>query len=132
MCPFVHANYFILGSAVAASFAFGYFWYGPLFGKVWAQLMGIQTGKSSPKSSALLLTLLGTVLTVFVLAYFVKIYKPYCAFGAAFFVWLGFYLPRLLGSVAWENHSWKLFALNAVYYFLNLQLIATVLFFWRS
>jgi len=129
MCPFVHANYLVLFSAVVASFVFGYFWYGPLFGKDWAQLSGLKKGE--PKPWAYPLTLLGTVFTVFVLAYIIKIYQPYCSFGAAFFIWLGFYLPRLLGAVAWEGHSYKLFALNAAYYLLNLQLIAAILLFWR-
>ncbi len=131
MCPFTHANYLVLASAVVASFVFGYLWYGPLFGKTWAQLMGIKKGECKPKPWALPLTLLGTVLTTFVLAYILYIYRPYCSYGAAFFIWLGFYLPRLFGSMAWEGWSWKLFALNAAYYFLNLQLITAILVFWR-
>ncbi len=130
MCPFTHANYLVLGAAVAASFVFGFLWYGPLFGKTWAQLMGIKMGEYKPKPWALPLTLLGTVLTTFVLAYILYIYRPYCTYGAAFFIWLGFYLPRLFGSVTWEGKPWKLFALNAAYYFLNLQLITAVLTFW--
>ena len=130
MCPFTHTNYLAMVSAVVASFVFGYLWFGPLFGKTWAQLMGKKIEDCKPKPWALALTLFGTVLTTFVLAYFMYIYKPYCAYGAAFFIWLGFYLPRLLGSVTWEGQPWKLFALNAAYYFLNLQLITAVLTFW--
>jgi hypothetical protein len=29
----------------------------------------------------------------------------------------GFYVPVLLSGVAWENKSWKLFGINAGYYF---------------
>jgi Protein of unknown function (DUF1761) len=130
MCPFTHANYLVLGAAVVSSFIFGYLWYGPLFGKTWAQLMGIKMGEFKPKPWALPLTLLGTVLTTFVLSFILYIYKPYCPYGAAFFIWLGFYLPRLLGCVTWEGQPWKLFALNAAYYFLNLQLITAVLTIW--
>ncbi len=131
MCPFTHANYLVLGLAVVASFVFGFLWYGPLFGKTWAQLMGIKIGECKHKPWALPLTLLGTVLTTFVLAYVLYIYRPYCPYGAAFFVWLGFYVPLLFGSVTWEGRPWKLFALNATYYFLNLQLITAILVFWR-
>jgi hypothetical protein len=88
-------------------------------------------GECKPKAWALPLTLLGTALTTFVMAYVLYIYKPYCTFGAAFFIWLGFYLPLLFGSVTWEGRPWKLFALNAAYYFFNLQLIAAILAFWR-
>lgn len=132
MCPFIHANYLILGLAVVASFIFGYLWYGPLFGKTWAELVGLKIeGCNKPKAWALPLTLLGTILTTFVLAYILYIYKPYCTYGAAFFVWAGFYLPLLAGAVTWEGKPWKLFILNAAYNFLNLQLIAAVLTFWR-
>ncbi len=131
MCPYTHANYLVLGTAVVASFIFGYLWYGPLFGKTWAQLMGLKAGERKIKPWAYPLTLLGVVLTVFVLGYFLYIYKPYCTFGGAFFIWLGFYLPHNFGSVTWEGKPWKLFAINAVYSFLNLQLIAAILTLWR-
>lgn len=132
MCPFTHANYLVLAAAVAASFVFGFLWYGPVFGKTWAGLMGMKIDKcNKPAPWAIPLTLLGTVLTTFVMAYVLYIYKPYCTYGAAFFIWLGFYVPLLFSSVTWEGKPWKLFALNAAYYFLNLQLIAAVLTFWR-
>ena len=134
MCPFIHANYLVLGSAIVASFLFGYLWYGPIFGKTWVALVGLAVKSAEhnkPKPWALPLTLLGTILTTFVLAYILSIYKPYCAYGAAFFIWAGFYLPLLTGSVTWEGKPWKLLFLNGAYNFLNLQLIAAILSFWR-
>ena len=133
MCPLTHAHYFVLGLAVIASFFFGFLWYGPIFGKLWAELMALKMEKChKPKPSAFALTFFGTVLTTFVLAYFLNIYKPYCTYGAAFFIWLGFYIPLLFSSVTWEGRPWKLFALNAAYYFLNLQFITAVLTLGRS
>ena len=131
MCPLMHANYLVLASAAVASFVFGFLWYGPIFGKVWAQLVGLKAGECKSKAWGLPLTFLGTILTVIVLDYILYIYKPYCAFGAAFFVWLGFCLPLHLGPVTFEGKPWKLFALNASYTFLNLQLLATILTYWR-
>ena len=134
MCPFIHANYLVLILAVAASFFFGFIWYGPLFGKTWAQLSGIKFVEGEcckPKIESLALTLLGTVFTTLVLAYFLNIYKPYCSFGAAFFIWLGFYLPLLFSTIAWEGKPWKLFALNGIFYFLNLQLISVILLYLK-
>jgi len=131
MCPFTHANYLVLGLAVAASFIFGFLWFGPLFGKTWFQLTNLKKEDCKIKPWSYPLTILGTVLTTTVLAFFLQIYKPYCTFGAAFFIWLGFYLPRYFGDVTWEHKPWKLFAINAAYSFLNLQLIATILTLWR-
>ena len=130
MCPITHESKLAIGLAVVASFIFGYLWYGPLFGKTWAGLMGFKMDESKcgkPPVSALLLTLLGTAFTTFAMAYILGIYKPCCNFGAALLIWLGFYVPLLFGTVAWEGKPWKLFALNAAFYLLNLQLIAAIL-----
>lgn len=134
MCPITHVSYLVLAATVIVSFVFGFLWYGPLFGKTWAQLMGKKfedCKDKKPETSALLLTLLGTALTTFGLAYILQISKPYCSFGAAFFIWLGFYVPLLLGTVTWEGKPWKLFVLNGAFYFLNLQLITAILTYWR-
>ena len=45
---------------------------------------------------------------------------------AAFFTWLGFYLPQDLGRIAWENASWKLFFINTCYHFLSLFIAAMI------
>jgi hypothetical protein len=49
------------------------------------------------------------------------------ACSAAFFTWLGFYFPVDLGSVAWENKSWKLFFINTGYHFAMLLVAAIIL-----
>ena len=133
MCPITHGSLLAMGIAVFVSFMFGYVWFGPLFGKVWAELMGIKMDESKcgkPPVSSLILTLVGTVFTTMVLAYILT-YKPSCNFGAALFIWLGFYVPVQMGVVLWEGKPWKLFALNVSYYFLNLQLIAAILTYIR-
>ena len=133
MCPITHTNLLALALAVVASFIFGFLWYGPLFGKTWAKWMGFNTEgcTGKPPVSSLVLTILGTALTTFVMAYFLNTAKISCNFGTAVMVWAGFYIPLLLGAVTWERRPWKLFALNAAYYFLNLQLIAAILTYVR-
>jgi len=129
MCPITHESKLAIALAVVASFVFGYLWYGPLFGKTWAGLMGFKMTAEckKPLVSSLLLTLLGTALTAFALAYILGIYKPYCNSATALLVWFGFYVPLLLGAVTWERKPVKLFMLNAAFNLLNLQLIAAVL-----
>jgi len=134
MCPITHFSYLAIGVAVVASFIFGFLWYGPVFGKTWAGLMGFKMDSSKcgkPPVSSLLLTLLGTALTTFVMAYILYHSQLYCSFGVAFMIWLGFYVPLLFGTVTWEGKPWKLFGLNVVYYLLNLQLIAAILTYLR-
>jgi hypothetical protein len=146
MQPAITINFGAITAAVFASFVFGWLWYGPLFGKTWARLMGLSPDVK-PGSSVILrgmaLTLLGTFLTAYVLAHSTNVWRasvwgagvdqPAHVYGffSGFFTWLGFYVPMLLGQTAWERKSWTLFALNAAYHFLNLQVIAMILAYWR-
>jgi Protein of unknown function (DUF1761) len=50
---------------------------------------------------------------------------------SAIFTWLGFFLPVDLGTVAWENKSWKLFFINTGYHLATLLVAATILTLWR-
>ena len=130
MCPITHQSLLALGLSVVAAFIFGFLWYGPLFGKKWAELAGFKMDKEccgKPPIASLLITLAGNVSTVCVLAYLIGNGKFCCNASAAFMVWIGFYVPLMLGTVVWEQRPWKFFLLNASYAFLSLQLITAVL-----
>ncbi len=130
MCPITHFSFLALGVSVVAAYIFGAVWYGPLFGKRWAELAGFKMDKESsgkPPVSALVMTLAGTVLMVSVLAFIINSGKFSCSYSAALWVWAGFYVPQMLGSVAWEKRPWGFFGINAAYTFLNLQLVAAIL-----
>lgn len=133
MCPITHFSFLALGLSIVAAFIFGALWYGPILGKAWAECIGINFDKDSckgkPPVSALLFTLAGTVSTVIVLAYILGNCKLCCPMSGAFMVWIGFYVPLQLGPVTWERRPWKFFAINAVYAFLSLQLVAAILTF---
>ena len=133
MCPITHTNLLILLGITVISFIFGFIWYGPAFGKTWAQLVGKKCDElqGKPPISSMLITFLGTFATVVVMSYLLNEAKSYCHYDIVFFVWLGFQVPILLGAVTWEGRSWKLFVLNGLYYFLNLQLIALILTYWK-
>lgn len=47
-----------------------------------------------------------------------------------FWSWLGFIAPVTLGSVLWENKSWKLWAFNNAYQLVNLFIIGVILALW--
>jgi hypothetical protein len=144
--PAIEINFLAIAAAVAASFVFGWLWYGPLFGRTWARLIGMRM-VAKPDTRVIVrgmaLTLLGTIFTAYVLVHSTNVWRPSAwgvgadapdfvyGFFSAFFTWLGFYVPMLLGSVAWEKRSWKLFGLNAAFHFLNLQLVAMILAHWR-
>jgi len=142
----IHVNYPAVAGAVVASFVFAWLWHGPLFGKRWAALMNLPADlKPEPKMMlrSMGLQLLGTFLTAYVLVFTGEVWRPsvwgtgadqpsyFYGFFNAFWIWLGFFVPMLLGAVAWENRPWKLFGLNAAYNFINLQIIAMILAYWR-
>jgi len=146
MQPQLHLHWPAIVAAVAAAFVFGGAWYGPLFGKTWAGLMGMPADfKPAPDQmrKSMILQLVGTFLTTYVLAHSVQVWRPsawgvgadspshvYGFFGG-FFTWVGFYIPLQLGKVSWENRPWKLFFINAGHDFINLQIIAQILACWR-
>ncbi|MBI3636698.1 MAG: DUF1761 domain-containing protein [Candidatus Rokubacteria bacterium] len=146
MYPQIHASWAAIVGAVVASFFFGWLWYGPLFGHTWARLAGIAMDTKPDAASmtrSMGLTLLGTVLTAYVLFYASEVWHPSVwkigtdapawryGFFNGFFTWVGFYVPMLLGRIAWQNASGQLFGLDAAYHLVNLQLMAMILAYWR-
>jgi hypothetical protein len=146
MHPLIHLNWLAIIVAVIASFLLGSLWYGPLFGKAWRKEMGVPEGvqpSGAEMTKPIVLNVIGTFLTAFVLAHEVQVWRPsswnagtdvsaavYGFFGG-FFPWLGFQVPVLLNAVAFERKSWKLFFINAAYLFISLQLIGMILSYWR-
>jgi hypothetical protein len=142
MQPDIHLNYLAILLAIVAYIAIGFLWYGPLFGKAWAKEAGMSTDCKPDRKvflRAITLMIIGTFLTVYVLAHGVEVWRPSTwnagtdasnatyGFLAPFFVWVGYFVPVLLSSVAWENRSWKLFAINAGYYFVALLAAGMIL-----
>jgi hypothetical protein len=144
--PEIQINYLAVIAAALSQFVLGSFWYGPLFGKTWAAEMGIKMDQKPSISimiRAFSLTLFGSLLTAFILAHSVLVWRPSVwgvgnddpayvyGFTSAFFTWIGFYVAPLFGLVTWEGKSWRLFAIHAAYYFLSLQIMGMTLAYWR-
>jgi len=146
MHPDIHVNYLAVGAAMVASMVIGFLWYGPIFGKAWMKEMNWPPDhKPGPgvMRRAMILMVISTFLTAYVLAHEVLIWRPSVwnvgadspdyiyGFFAAFFVWLGFFVPGLLNQVGWEGKSWKLFGINAAHHFVNLQVVGMILAYCR-
>ena len=144
--PNIVLNWPAILSAVVAAFVLGGIWYGPLFGKMWAGLMGFKMDqKPEPKvlRKAMIIQFVGTFLAAYVLAHSGAVWRgsvwgvgsdgPDAMYGffAGFFTWLGFYVPLQLNKVAWEMKPWKLFFINSGHDFVSLQIMAQILAHWR-
>lgn len=120
----------------------GYLWYGPLFGKQWAALMGFTPDKMSEaqkkgmaKNYAIMA--LGALVMSFVLAHSIVLAGTYLNVGGisaglqgGFWSWLGFIVPVSLGTVLWDGKPWKLWFINAGYYLVGLLAIGVILGVW--
>lgn len=118
----------------------GSLWYGPVFGKPWMKLMGYteENMKSAKAKGGMwklyALAFLGALVTAFVLAHFVSYVTPTTfseGLQLGFWAWLGFIATTLLGSVLWEQRSWKLYFLNAAHHLVNLLVMSTILTMWK-
>lgn len=133
-----------------AAFGWGAVYYSFLAVKPWSEAMGIKMDDSCKPDPATMkrsfgLQVIGLIFTVFVLNLFTQLWRPSVwsaagldgssfgyAWNAAFFTWLGFYVPLQLNKVSWESRPMKLFWINAGHDFVNLQIISQILAYWRG
>jgi Protein of unknown function (DUF1761) len=138
-----------IGIAVVAHFVFGFLWYTPIFGKVWAKEMGFPSEYSDEEKKAMMSTmmkgmvvmLIGNFFMAYVLSHNMAAWdfvpgmeemgKTGQAMNAAIFTWLGFFLPTDIGSIFWEKKSVKLFAINTGYHLFALILVAMIIVYVR-
>lgn len=138
----VPINYFAVLVAAVASMVLGGLWYGPLFGKQWIALAGVNPmnmpGGKAAARKGYVIGFLGSLVMAYTLAHALVFASAYLNAGgvsaglmAGFWNWLGFIAPVLLGAVLWEGKSWKLWTLNAAYYLVSLSLMGMILALWQ-
>ena len=131
-------NYVAVVVAAISQMVIGSFWYGPVFGKTWMQLSGftkksMEEAKKKGMTQLYVFAFIGSLVMSFVLAHFVDYMEVTTVAGAArlaFWLWLGFIATVMLGSVLWEQKSWKLYAIGVVYQYLALFVMAIILTLW--
>jgi len=135
----ITVNYFAVVVAAVVAYAVGALWHSPAgFGKQWQRMMGLSADsmKNMPLTApqAMGIGFVVTLLVAFVLAYFqvlVGANSIPVALQLGFWVWLGFLAPTLANGWLWEGKSWKLFAFNAAYALVNIEIMALVLGLWH-
>ena len=143
--PDIQVNIIAVFIATIVNFFLGFFWFSILFKKTWALEMGINPNDEPPKKElfkSLGLTIVGYFLLAYVLSHQVAVWdseswglgtsqwrKSERVVQAAFFTWLGFFIPILLNGVAWAKQSWKLFTINASYHLLALLVVSSIIIY---
>lgn len=140
--PQIEPNFVAVAVAVVLNFFLGYAWYTPLFGKIWARELGFaadHAAQGAALAKGLLANSAGCFLIALVLGNNIAAWTPSTwgiadaavspisqALEAAFFTWLGFFVPPLLNGLAWEKRGWKLTGIHGGYYFVSLLVAALV------
>ena len=143
--PDIHISFLAIGIAVVAHFIFGFLWYTPLFGKVWAKEMGFSKDMEVPKgmmAKSLIINLIGNFLLAWVLSHNIAAWDPHSwgyhsdfmppaasAITSAVFTWIGFFVPQGLNDSTWGMKSWKVFFINTSYQLLALLIVSFILVF---
>ncbi len=132
-------NYWAVLVVAIVNMVIGFLWYGPIFGKQWAALMGRDKSSMEGKNmtTSYVLMMVGALVMAYVLAHAIIFGIAYTKIGGikggmmgGFYYWLGFVAPVLLGSVLWDGKPWKLWAINAGYYLVVLLIAGAILATW--
>lgn len=130
----MEVNYLGVLAAAVVNMAVGFVWYGPLFGKMWKNLMGItdesmKNMKMKPMTSMvygfITALVMAFVLDRFVLASGVVAWEEVCRLTV--WIWLGFMAPIAASAYIWEGKPFKLFVLNALELLVALYLMGLTL-----
>ncbi len=137
-------NYIAVIVAAIAQMALGFIWYGPLFGKQWTTLMGwseaeMAAGRAKMEKEGWKtygLQFIGALVMAYMLAhvsYLALVYASSPVNGgitSAFWMWLGFIAPVMMGTVLWDGKPWKLFFLQSGYYLVGLLIMGAIIGSW--
>jgi len=126
--------------AAVASMVVGSLWYSPLmFGNIWAKLMGfdkkeINSAKKKGMAKLYIVNFVASILMAYVLGYLIyfsdiNLVSDGVMFGLL--IWVGFFVPLLIGSSLWENKPVKLFFINVFYWLVTLVAMSSILTVWR-
>lgn len=135
----VEVNYLAVLVAAIGFMVLGFFWYGPLFGNLWAKLRGLnaenmkKAQKEMPKWYAVSAVL--ALVTAYVLSHVMTLSLNYfqqselmTGLSTAFWMWLGFVMPvQASATIFSEKRNWQLLAIDTGYQLVGMLLMGIVL-----
>ena len=135
MVRMMEVNFLSILLAGIVSVIIGFVWYHPrVFGGVWMRMVGVtpEMAERGKKKMPLMATLavLASMLTAYVMTYFGIAWNVFDIIGAielGFWCWVGFVAPTMLGIILWEQKSFKLYLINALFWLVSFIAMAVVL-----
>ena len=134
-----HVNYLAVLVAAVAVFVLGWLWYSPLmFFKPWMRLRGLDpvaamAGAKMP-GGKLVIEFARCFVLAFVIAHLVgamHVASLFVAVHLGVFLWVGFPVILLTGSVIWDNVPWKVAAIHAGDWLVKLLVIPIIVSLWH-
>jgi hypothetical protein len=135
-------NYWAVVSGAVLSMVIGAIWYGPLFGKKWMEILGVNPSdleaKKKMQKSAGLLYLVQFILTLFqvlILAHILADTRLVGGLQRSLWIWAAFVIPTLAGAVMWTNENgklkWARFLIQGGYQLILFILFGLLLQYWK-
>lgn len=111
----IEVNYLVIGACAVLGMVLGTIWYGPLFGKQWCKLNGVDPNNKVEVARmkqgmvpVMVLQFLLTLFQVYVLFHYIKgAEADMSGLSNALWIWAGFIVPTLAAGVMWTNESRK-------------------------
>ncbi len=135
-------NYLAVLTGAVASMAIGAIWYGPVFGKKWMEIIGVNPDseeelRAMQKGTGLLygIQFVLTLFEVLVLAHLIADTTRVGGVERAVWIWAGFIVPTLAGAVIWTNQKnglkWAQFFIQGGYQLVMFGVYGVLLQFWK-
>lgn len=135
-------NYWAVLTGAVFSMILGAIWYGPLFGKKWSEIIGVDPHdeaamKKMKKSAGPLygVQFLLTLFQVLVLAHLIADAEVVGGVERALWIWAAFIIPTLAGAVMWTNENrslkWSRLLIQGGYQLILFAAFGLLLQFWK-
>lgn len=126
-------NWLAIVVVTIASFALGYLWYGPLFGKAWVAALGKEPEDIQPSPTPFIISVVAAAITCIVMALFIESMQIDTWLGGlciGLLVGIGFIAASMASDNAFCGYSWTLFYIQAGYRVVYSVLMGIILAIW--
>lgn len=134
-----YINYGVVVACAVVAMIIGMVWYGPIFGKCWMKLNGVDPNDEAAKNKmkegmwvTMATQMAATLFLVWVLyIYLVEAADEMTMMSNAIWIWAGFVVPTLASTVLWTTestkHKWCRFGIQAGYNFILFVVFALII-----
>lgn len=135
-------NYYAVAAGAVLSMLAGSIWYGPLFGKKWMEIIGVNPAdtddrKNMQKGAGPLygVQFVLSLFQVLVLAHLIADTTQATGLERSLWIWAAFVMPTLTGTVMWTNESgklkWARFLIQGGYQLVMFIIFGLLLHYWK-